>query len=213
MNNIQSAPPLHQTYIDVTPLNTSKCLETIYSLNVTSYRLPFDRAKSNRLRLGVIGPQVPNLIPDALDIMPKRVLPAEERNGNPLIMYNVPVINENTIFMYGVGATQELIKKVESLEALVVKHMEKVATVHGEASKLEYILTQVPDKDAELRIRAALAEAETSKIDLELKKKNAEEEEAYLQAQKDIEIESIRRNEELAFNIKNSVERGITIQI
>lgn len=200
MNNIQSAPPLHQTYIDVTPLNTSKCLETISSLNVTSYRLPFDRAKSNRLRLGVIGPQVPNLIPDALDIMPKRVLPAEERNGNPLIMYNVPVINENTIFMYGVGATQELIKKVESLEALVVKHMEKVATVHGEASKLEYILTQVPDKDAELRIRAALAEAEASKMDLELKKKNAEEEEAYLQAQKDIEIESIRRNEELAFN-------------
>lgn len=197
--NIQSAPPLHHTYLDVTPLNTSKCLETIYMLNVSSYRLPFDRTKSSRLRLGVIGPQVPTLIPDAVDIMPKRVLPPEERNGNPLIMYDVPVINENTIFMYGVGATQELIKKVKSLEALVEKHMEKVAMIHGEAAKLEYILTQVPDKDADLRIRAALAEAEASKTDLELKMKKAEEEEVYLQVQKDIEIESIRRNEELDF--------------
>lgn len=198
--NIHSAPPLHHTYLDVTPLNTSKCLETIYSLNVTSYRLPFDRKQSSRLRLGVIGPQVPAIIPDALDIMPKRVLPPEERNGNPLIMYNVPIINENTIFMYGVGATQELIKKVKSLEALVDMHIQKVAMIHAEAAKLEYILTNVPDKDSELRVRASLAEADAARIELELKLKNAKEEEAYLQAQRDIEIESIRRNEDLVIN-------------
>lgn len=173
-------------------------METIRSVNITTYRLPFDRKEFGRLRLGVIGPQVASLIPDAVDIIPKRVVPPEERDGNPLIMFDVPVINENTIFMYGVGATQELIKTVEKVTELLNDHIKEISQMHGEASKLEYLLTKAPEGDAEVRIRAALAEAEAANLDVEFAIKNAEEEERFLHAQNNLQLESIKKNEELA---------------
>lgn len=179
-------------------MNLTKCLETIRSLNVTTYRLPFDRKESSRMRLGVIGPQVASLIPDALDIIPKRVVPPEERDGNPLIMFDVPVINENTIFMYGVGATQELIKKVDTITVMLDDHINKIAALHSEASKLEHVLTKSPDGDAEVRMRKLLATAESLNLEAEIAIKNAEEEEKFLQAQKSLKLESIKNNEEVA---------------
>ena len=54
------------------------------------------------------------LIPEAVELVPKRVLPPMEKGGDPISLHNVPVVNENTLFMYGIGATKELIASIRN---------------------------------------------------------------------------------------------------
>ena len=77
----------------------------------TNSTLPFIPAR--RTRVGPVGPEVAAVIPEAVEIIPKRTLPAKEKGGKPVEIFNVPVVHDQTLFMYGVGATKEMAKIVE----------------------------------------------------------------------------------------------------
>ena len=43
-------------------------------------------------------------------------MPPLEKGGEKVVIENVPVVHEQTLFMYGVGATKEMIKILDKLE-------------------------------------------------------------------------------------------------
>ena len=73
-------------------------------LPLSTFRLSYERSNSKRKRVGVIGPELAKVIPDAVEIS-KRTLPPRERGQPPTVLENFPSVNENTLFMYSVGAT------------------------------------------------------------------------------------------------------------
>ena len=150
-----------------------------------------------RLRLGAIGPKVAELIPEAVDLVPKRTLPPMEKGGKPIIQYDVPVVNEQMLFMYGIGATQEIGKIVENLDQALEEHTEKLLDLHGEMTELEYLLSRATDGSEELRIQAAAAEAKIVQTETDTAIQMARIEEEYISAQKDAELAQIKRSEEL----------------
>ncbi len=185
----------HQVYLDVEPANTEHLLKVIRALNISTYRLSYER--TNRLRIGAIGPQIAELVPDAVELVPKRVLPPLEKGGEPIVLHNVPVVNDNVLFMYGVGATQELIRNVESLKDDLSQQVDRVMELVGETVKLEHIVSKSSDGEEEMRIRSSIAQAEKVKTELDIEIRRAEDEKEHLRLQEERELAQIQRNEEL----------------
>lgn len=177
-------------------MNTTWHLEVIQALNISNYRLSYDRDPT-RVRIGAIGPQLAQLIPDAVDLVPKRVIPPVEKGEEPTIFYNVPVVNDHILFMYGIGATKELAKNVEALDKALTEQLDRVTKLYGETTKLEHIFSKSSDGHAELRMRAAEAEATKARIEMEIEIERTKNEEEYLKAQSDSKLMQLRRNEKL----------------
>eukprot|EP01082_Thalassiosira_pseudonana_P015613 g14171.t1 g14171 contig9:1319467-1322057(-) len=199
INDNDNGSTKQQIYLDVKPANTSMHLESIRMLPLSTFRLSYERSgsSSSRQRVGVIGPELAAIIPDAVDIVPRRTLPPREKGGKAIVLENFPSINEQTLFMYSVGATQELASQLSELEVYAKEQMNQVASMYGEISQLEQILSASSDGDAELRMREASAKAEIAKNEMELEILRAQNEEEYSEAMRASEQEQIRRSEEL----------------
>ena len=183
-------------YLDINPANTTNHLEAIRMLPLSTFRLSYERSESKRKRVGVLGPELAALIPDAVEIA-RRTLPPEEKGGAPIVLENFPSVNENTLFMYSVGATQELAKMLSELESESKSQMDQVAAIYGEVAQLERVLSSSSDGDAELRMREAAAKAAIAKSEMELEISRAKSEEEYAEEMRKSEAEQLRRSEEL----------------
>ena len=188
-----------KVYLDVKPANTSLHLECIRMLPISTFRLSYERSDLNRTRIGVIGPTLAAVIPDAVDIVPKRILPPREKGGQPITLKDLPSVNEQTLFMYTVGATQELAQMVSQLESRAEVQMKDIANLYGEVTQLEKIFYSSSDGDAELRMREAAAKVEIAKNEMEVEIMRAKNEEDFIETTRKLEEEQLRRNEELTF--------------
>ena len=185
-----------QIYLDVKPANTSMHLETIWMLPLTTFRLSYD---SKRKRVGVIGPMLAAVIPDAVDIVPKRTLPPREKGAKPIILKNFPSVNEQTLFMYSVGATQELAQILSELSSRAEIQTREITSIHGEVTQLEKNISSSSDGGAELRMREAAAKAEIEKNEMEMTILRANNEQEYSETLRKLEEEQLSKIEELTF--------------
>jgi hypothetical protein len=193
-----SSQPFYQIYRDVQPVNTTRQLEAVRSLNLSTYYYAYERQVSSngksRLRYGAIGADLAKIIPEAVELVPKRVLPPLEKGGDPIVLHNVPVVDENTIFMYGIGATKEVINVIEQLKNEISNMVDRVTHLYGENAKLEHLISNTSSEEAELRMRIAVAEAETLRSEMELEIQMAKDEETFIKAQQEAELQLIQRN-------------------
>jgi hypothetical protein len=187
----------NQIYLDIQPANTSNHLEAIRMLPLSTFRLSYERSDSSRKRVGIVGPELAAIIPDAVEIIPRRTLPPREKGGKPIVLESFPSVNEHTLFMYSVGATQELARLLSDLEDQANAQMEQVAGMFGEIHQLEQVLSASSDGEAELKMREAAAKAAISKNDMEFEINRAKSEEEYLEVMRASEQEQLRRSEEL----------------
>jgi len=191
---------LHQAYLDVEPVDTARFLDIIRAVNISTYRLSYERSGTERLRVGATGSELVEVMPEAVELIPKRVLPPLDKGGEPVVLHNIPVVNENTLFMFGVGATKELISKVDALGDSVSGQIDEVAALFGETTKLEHLISQSSSKEAELQMKASIAEAEIAQYETERELKRSEEEKDYIKLQRRLELEQIKQNEELTLS-------------
>ena len=195
-----STPTAATAYVDPVPLNTTQCLESIRRLSLSAYSLDHD---PDRLRIGVQNADVAAVLPEAVDILPTQIIPPRTKNssdgGQPIIRRDVPIVNEQVVFLTGIGATQELIATASSLDALLDDQIDRVANLVGQVGLLEELLTSpsTTDGEEELRMRAAAAEAAITKAEMELEVARAKDEEEYVRTTNEAELMQMQRSEDL----------------
>jgi hypothetical protein len=186
---------LHQQiYLDVEPVDSSRFLEIIKELKLSSYQLANEKG---RKRIGFIGPEIAEMVPEAVELVPKRVLPPLEKGGEPIVHHNVPVVNENLLFMMSIGATQELIKRLNKINESVSQQFHDLSKAIREVAKLEYLLSQSSNEESELRIKSSIAQAEILQSQVELEIQRAHDEKNYIEEKKQMDVAQIKRHEEL----------------
>lgn len=164
-------------------------------LPISSYKLEYEKTK-NRTRVGAVGPNV-TLVPEVVEIVPKRILPPIKKGGKPIELFDVPVVDDQKLFMYGIGATQELSMIVEDIEHKLIEQAEMISHAIGELSRFEHLLTASSDFVLEANIKASNIESEMIKSVMRMDMQRAEEEEKYRQALKNSEIIQLKKSEEL----------------
>ena len=194
--NVKTNSNINQIYIDTAPADTKQYLEQIRQLTLETYKLSYER-NSERIRVGAIGPEVPLIIPEAVEIVPKRTLPPAIKGGKPIVIENVPVVHEQTLFMYGVGATQELARMLDNLTMQVDDHLDKATYIEGEISKLEILTSESSDGGAEIRMRNSAAEAKVIRSEMDLNLARVDDEILYADETKKSELAAIERSEQL----------------
>eukprot|EP00814_Leptocylindrus_danicus_P021917 CAMPEP_0116024260 /NCGR_PEP_ID=MMETSP0321-20121206/12198_1 /TAXON_ID=163516 /ORGANISM="Leptocylindrus danicus var. danicus, Strain B650" /LENGTH=937 /DNA_ID=CAMNT_0003495931 /DNA_START=987 /DNA_END=3801 /DNA_ORIENTATION=- len=182
-------------YVDVEKANTTFHLEAIRRLPISSYKLEYERSK-NRTRVGAVGPNVA-LVPEVVEIVPKRVMPPIEKGGKPVELFDVPIVNEQKLFMYGIGATQELSTIVGDIEHKLIEQTEMISHAIGELSRLEQLLVASSEFTLEEKIKSANIESEISKAAIRMDVQRAEQEEKYGHALKSSEIVQLKKSEQL----------------
>ena len=182
--------------MDAAPADTELYLSQIRQLTLETYKLSYER-NSDRVRVGAIGPNVPLIIPEAVEIVPKRTLPPAKKGEKPIVIENVPVVHEQPLFMYGVGATQELANMLDNLTAQVNEQLDIATSLEGEISKLEMLTSESSDGGAEIRMRNSAAEAKIIRSEMDLEMQRAEDELSYAEENKKAEIKALERSEQL----------------
>jgi len=188
---------INQIYLDVEEADTKRHLEAIKNLPISTYKLSYERGGQGRTRVGPVGPEVAAVIPEAVEIVPKRTLPPKVKGGKPVVIENVPVVHEQTLFMYGVGATKEMVKILEELQEKMDAEVERSANLDLEISRLEDLTASSMDGGAEVRMRASAAEAKQIQSELDLELERAKEEIEYAEMQREQEAAQLKKSEEL----------------
>eukprot|EP00519_Triparma_laevis_P013417 CAMPEP_0182490716 /NCGR_PEP_ID=MMETSP1321-20130603/470_1 /TAXON_ID=91990 /ORGANISM="Bolidomonas sp., Strain RCC1657" /LENGTH=734 /DNA_ID=CAMNT_0024692941 /DNA_START=28 /DNA_END=2229 /DNA_ORIENTATION=+ len=188
---------INQIYLDVSEADTNMHLEAIRDLPLSTYKLSYERGGQGRTRVGPVGPEVAAIIPEAVEIVPKRTLPPLEKGGEKVVIENVPVVHEQTLFMYGVGATKEMIKILDKLEKEMEEEVERSAQIEMEISRLEELTANSMDGGAEVRMRSSAAEAKQIRSELDLELERAKEEIEYAELMKEQEVAQLKKNEDL----------------
>lgn len=184
-------------YLDAVPANTSYHLEIIRQLPISSYRLSYERSGTDRIRVGILGSDAMSIVPEAVEILPKHVLPPTTKTESPRAVTNMPVINENMLFYYGIGATQEICGKLDQGFETINQQIEHVSNLYGEVNKVEQLLKRATDGTAEANIRAIASKAKLAKAEVELELQRDQEDEAYTNALAKSEVDQIAKSEEL----------------
>jgi hypothetical protein len=183
-----------QVYLDVEPVDTSRFFDIIREIKLSRYRLANEKG---RTRIGFVGPDIAEMVPEAVELVPKRVFPPIEKGGEPIIYHNVPAVNENMLFMMSIGATQELIKRLNRVKESVAQQFHDLSKVFEEVAKLETLISHSSSEENELKIKASIAQAEVLQSEMELEIQRAQDEKKYNAEKKQMELLEIKRNEEL----------------
>lgn len=168
-------------YLDVQPVNTTSFLETLRLLPLSSYTLANNE---DRVRIGVLGHDLARIIPDAVSILTDRTLPVNS---------SIIQVNEPTVFMMNVGATQELAKLVDRLELDAMEQMQQISSISNELALLSF----ATGENSTLRMKEAASKAAIRKSEVELDVLRAIQEQERMEKTKIAEEEQLKRSEEM----------------
>lgn len=174
-------------YLDVKPVNTTSFLDTLRLLPLSSYTLANNQ---DRVRIGVLGHDLARIIPDAVSILTDRTLPVT-KNGET--SSTIVQVNEPTVFMMNVGATQELAKLVDRLEVDAMEQMQQISSISNELALLSF----ATGENSTLRMKEAASKAAIRKSEVELDVLRAKHEQERMEQTKIAEEEQLKRSEEM----------------
>lgn len=184
-----------QIYLDVQPVNTTSFLESLRKLPLSTFRLTNDK---DRKRVGIIGEDLARVIPDAVSILPDRMLPRRrEKDGAQVTLRKFPTVNEQTVFMYSVGATQELAKLMDQLHLETTAQMQRISSIDSEIDHFEQLLSLTTNENSTLRMREAASKAAIIKNEMEMELLRAKHELERMEETRIAEEEQLRKSEEM----------------
>jgi hypothetical protein len=177
--------------LDVQPANTSWHLSAIRALPLRRYRLGDD----HKIRIGIIGPEVSEYLPDAVEILHKRS--GQKGQAVDPIDSGYPTVNEHTLFMYGIGATKELASQMEHISTYMKVQRERITELYQTAQELQRVFNKSSDDVAELRMKESFQTAEIARMEMEIARQRMTITEEYLEKQRQAEYAQIELNEKL----------------
>ena len=195
-----SAAEDNHIYLDVKAANNTFFLESLRKLPLSTFRLANDK---DRKRVGIIGHDLARIIPDAVSILPDHTLPSpkkKKKNGEEqtaTTLRNFPSVNEPTVFMYSVGATQELAKMMERLQMETDDQMQQISSMFAEVNQFEHLLSLTTGENSTLRMKEAASKAAIRKNKMEMELLRAKHEQERAEVTKVAEEEQLRRSEEM----------------
>ncbi len=178
-------------YLDVHPANTKSFLEALRKLPLSTYRLTNDQ---DRTRVGIIGQELARVIPDAVSF---RTVQAKKNGEEPTTLRNFPSVNEPTVFMYSVGATQELAKLMDQIQIDTNDQMQRISDIHSEIGHFEQLLAMTTGGNSTLRMKEAASKAAIMKNEMEVQLLRAKHEQEHAEITRASEEEQLRKSEEM----------------
>eukprot|EP00984_Skeletonema_dohrnii_P009754 scaffold3753_cov98-Skeletonema_dohrnii-CCMP3373.AAC.10 len=199
-DNVSHRTTNNQIYLDVHPVNTTSFLESLRKLPLSSFRLTNDK---DRTRVGIIGQDLAQIIPDAVSILPDQTLPtAKKKKGEAAqttstTLRNFPSVNDGLVFMYSVGATQELAKLMDRLLNDSDDQMLRISSIFSEINHFEQLLALTTGENSTLRMKEAASKAAIIKNEMELELLRAKHELERAEMTRVSEEEQLRKSEEM----------------
>lgn len=198
-DNVSHATRNNHIYLDVLPANTTYFLESLRRIPLSTFRLVNDK---DRKRVGIIGHDLARIIPDAVSILPDRTLPTPKKNKGgggeaTTTLRNFPTVNEPAVFMYNVGATQELAKLIDRLQMETSDQMKRILSMYTELGQLEQLLSLTTGENSTLRMKEAASKAAIKKNEVEMELLLAKHQQERAEVARASEDEQLRKSEEL----------------
>jgi ATPase family AAA domain-containing protein 3A/B len=117
-SSIEGNYDVTQLFHSVEPTSTENALVKLLGLPLKYYEFKLDSISGRRL-LGFLGSDVTTALPESVEILPSYSIPQKNRTKSVVVLSNFPLVDKSSIFIYGIGAAQELQKRIhETTEAV-----------------------------------------------------------------------------------------------
>ncbi len=122
-------------FADVTEANATDSLDRIRRAPIKIYEYKYDSVPGRR-QMGILGVDVEQYFPDALDILPTHSIPNKDKSQPPIVINNFPVVDKNVIFMHGFAALKELIRKYDGI-------LETIANIRNDTNDQRLVFEEI----------------------------------------------------------------------
>lgn len=167
--------------------NVSESLELLTKLALKRFEFKYDSVEGRTTQLGILGPELRALAPEAVQVLPERFV--FDRDGKSKIaLLDFHVVDKDALYMHNLGATQQLILNLRSLQQEILELRKVVATQQTKIDELQGYLEQ--EASVQLVEKRKIAEAEVAKAEklIEEAKTRGKEERETLDRKRDHEL-------------------------
>lgn len=81
----------------------------IYYVHLRHYTFRYDTRASRPQQLGALGEDLETYMPEAVEVAASRTFPNPEKGKPAIVLKDIAIVDKNQLFMYNLGATQELL--------------------------------------------------------------------------------------------------------
>jgi hypothetical protein len=170
---VASVTKLEQ-YMNIQAANISSSLDILKNLPLKYFDANFGSNPSRR-QLGLIGPDIKEIIPTSVTVVPKKTFPNPDDHSNPLIVDNYHVVDLSQVFMHNVAATQQLLFMQSEIKDLLAAIEDREADQNELLANLTKYLQQEASVQLIEKRRTAEAYAEKVKLEITLAAVKADE--------------------------------------
>lgn len=162
-------------YIDVIPANTSESLIKVSNAPINVYSFKYDSVYGRR-QMGILGVDAQRWFPDSVEVVPAHPISTKLPGQKHMILKNFPIVNKNVVFMHGLAALQELIRKHALMDGAIDSLRHSGSDHQMVFAEIERRLAKEADEQLAERRRLAEAEEQLAAQEMRLETVKVEEE-------------------------------------
>ncbi|KAG6623705.1 atpase family aaa domain-containing protein 3-b-like [Phytophthora cinnamomi] len=173
---------------NVQAANLSESLELLSKLELKRYEFKYDSVVGRTTQLGILGPELRTVAPQAVQVLPERFVFDRDGRGK-VALQDFHIVDKDALYMHNLGATQQLIRnsRAQQEEILQLRHLTVVQ--QQKIDELQGYLEQ--EASAQLVQKRLIAEAEVANTEklIEEARVRGKEERKTLDLKRDHELQ------------------------
>ncbi|KAE8961488.1 hypothetical protein PR003_g31086, partial [Phytophthora rubi] len=173
---------------NVQTANLSESLELLSKLTLKRYEFKYDSVEGRTTQLGVLGPELRTVAPEAVQVLPERFVFDRDSRGK-IALRDFHVVDKDALYMHNLGATQQLSLNLRAQREEVLELRRLTAEQQHKIDELQGYLEQ--EASAQLVQKRLIAEAEVATADklIEEARVRGQEERKTLDRKRDHELQ------------------------
>ncbi|RLN72313.1 hypothetical protein BBJ28_00020440 [Nothophytophthora sp. Chile5] len=174
--------------MNVQDANLSESLELLTKLALKRFEFKYDSVEGRANQLGLLGPELRAVAPEAVQILPERFVFDRDGRGK-IALQDFHVVDKDALYMHNLGATQQLILQQRGQQQELLQLRKLTEVQQQKIDELQGYLDQ--EASAQLVQKRLIAEAELAQTEklIEEARVRGEEERATLDLKRDHELQ------------------------
>ncbi|KAE9146632.1 hypothetical protein PF006_g8606 [Phytophthora fragariae] len=109
-------------------VQAGKSLELLSKLTFKRYEFEYDSVEGRATQLGIIGPELQTVVPEAVQVLPERFV-FDHKDRGKIALRDLHVVDKETLYMHNLGVTQRVTLNLKAQQEEAVHRTELILTI------------------------------------------------------------------------------------
>ncbi|KAE9127837.1 hypothetical protein PF005_g9267 [Phytophthora fragariae] len=111
-------------------VQAGKSLELLSKLTFKRYEFEYDSVEGRATQLGIIGPELQTVVPEAVQVLPERFV-FDHKDRGKIALRDLHVVDKETLYMHNLGVTQRVTLNLKAQQEEVLELRRLTVILNG----------------------------------------------------------------------------------